>query len=255
MLWAEDSSAPGSFLGCASSQPVADDGSVRDRVKLVVDSEQQLCDRRRRRVHSSHGCDPTDASTDERNTMSRHYPYVRILRFGVVVVAMAFAWASFALADEPTIPPVPGDQSVKERAVPRTGTQETMGKPRPNNQVIMRQSAGARGSHSCTCSGGTGGCELGLGNPALAINPIVRLQHVSQRRPVDAQALVEPKPLRVPALRTTLKSLARRDRSLNGAWKASSKTPAWRIRQERGREANDRQSPAYENDGRGNRVS
>jgi hypothetical protein len=50
--------------------------------------------------------------------MRRQDAYVGLIRSTVLVFAIGFAWSSPVLADEPTSPPAPSDQSVQERAVP-----------------------------------------------------------------------------------------------------------------------------------------
>jgi hypothetical protein len=45
--------------------------------------------------------------------MRRHDTYIGLIRSTVFVVAIGFVWSSFALAEEPTSPPAPSDQSVQ----------------------------------------------------------------------------------------------------------------------------------------------
>ena len=98
--------------------------------------------------------------------MRRQDTYVGLIRCTVVVCAIGFAWASFAVAEEPTNPPAPSDQSVQERAVPRKGFGQEQHKPRTNNQVMMQQRAGGLGAAGdCTCLKGSGGCALGPWGP------------------------------------------------------------------------------------------
>lgn len=53
--------------------------------------------------------------------MSRHDTYVRLIRSTVLVCSIVFGGSSLALAEEPTSPPTPSDDSVQERAVPQGG--------------------------------------------------------------------------------------------------------------------------------------
>ena len=89
--------------------------------------------------------------------MRRHEAYIGVIRSTVVAVAIGFAWSPFALAEEPTSPPTPSDQSVQERAVPMQkstflsvprlkGTRA----PIPSRGGTMNFSCGAT---SCTCRG------------------------------------------------------------------------------------------------------
>ena len=51
--------------------------------------------------------------------MSRHDTYVRLISSTVLVCSIGFGGLSLALAEEPTSPPTPSDDSVQERDVPR----------------------------------------------------------------------------------------------------------------------------------------
>ena len=51
--------------------------------------------------------------------MSRHDTYVGLIRSTVLVCSIGFGGSSLALAEEPTSPPAPSDESVQERDVPR----------------------------------------------------------------------------------------------------------------------------------------
>lgn len=53
--------------------------------------------------------------------MNRHDTFVGLIHSTILVFAIGFGWSSSVLADEPTSPPAPSDESVQERAVPQGG--------------------------------------------------------------------------------------------------------------------------------------
>jgi hypothetical protein len=111
--------------------------------------------------------------------MRRHDAYLGVIRSTCLVFAIGFAWSSFALAEEPTSPPIPSDQSVQERAVPRkeSGLNKLKGatvqgnqitalpgytlQPGANNQMMIRpRGGGVTGGSACACQNGAGACVL-----------------------------------------------------------------------------------------------
>jgi len=118
--------------------------------------------------------------------MRTHNAYLGIFRSTCFVLAIAFSWPSFALADEATSPSTSSDQSVQERAVPRkeSGPNKLKGatiqgnqisaqpgytlQPGANNQVMIRQNGGGvSGSSTCACQSGGGSCVLTPPKPCI----------------------------------------------------------------------------------------
>jgi hypothetical protein len=57
-------------------------------------------------------------TTSQEGFMRRHDTYVGLIRSTVLVLAIGFAWSSFALAEEPTSPPAPSTTVQEEKATP-----------------------------------------------------------------------------------------------------------------------------------------